>query len=324
MKNLTSDQPSFQEKFRRVLDSELTGTMWRFLKGGALVSAAATFGSMGAILAGVALLGLSLYRNHVITRNVKHDLLKQYKSEIASALSKDESNLSVEDVEQAAITINGGRNVISETLQKLHHNHRISDRASMIGSIITTAASAALPILVPVQFINWFGAWTAGGVVSNVMYFLAEEIAQKTGGAYKQFGSNNVVKAIHQQSKSSPVSPEQVMQVFVEAQPDLAQQIQDYFHRRYGDLSFKDKREVTARYRDIIPAKEWAEAINAGQRSATALAINAYNMAALPTDIPPLAPSPEPKLALKEPLYSFATKLDEQRSAAATKSLTLH
>lgn len=114
------------------------------------------------------------------------------------------------------------------------------------------------------------------------------------------------------------------MNAFVEAQPILANAVKEYYKKPYAELLMVEKQEVVARYRDIIPAKEWAEAINAGQRSATALAIDTYDIAALPTDIPPLAPSPEPKLALEEPLYSFAAKLDEQRSAAATKSLTRH
>jgi hypothetical protein len=324
MQNLTSDKPSFREKFRRVLDNELTGTMWRFLKGAALISAAPAFGIGGLIVVGVALVGLSLYRNHVIASYDKLEWLKQYKSEVAAAVGKDESSLKLGDLEVAAKQINGGHNAIQETLDNLKQNLRINTITSIAGGAATTALAAAAPMVLSVQFINWLGGAIIGGMVSNITYFLVEEAAQKVAGEKKPYRLNQSIKALNLQSRSGSVSPEMVMNAFVEAQPILANAVKEYYKKPYAELLMVEKQEVVARYRDIIPAKEWAEAINAGQRSATALAIDTYDIAALPTDIPPLAPSPEPKLALEEPLYSFAAKLDEQRSAAATKSLTRH
>ncbi len=318
-----NDAPSFGEKFRRMLDNELTGNLWRFLKGSALVSAATTFGAAGAVVAGVVLLGISAYRNHVITRNIKHDLLKHYKSEIASIVGKDEGRLTIVDLEQAAEQMNGGHNVLSESLRSVEHNQKIANRASIVGAFVTTAAAAALPVLVPLQYVNWFGAAVVGGLVSNAFYFVADEVVQKTGGAFKQYRANNSIKMLHQQSKAAMVSPEQVMQVFVEAQPQLAEQIQDYYQRPYGDLSFKDKREVALRYRDIVPTKEWAEEINSGRKSANALAADAYGLLALPASMP--LPMPPSALNLAQQAgHSFAAKLEEQRAANLSKAQLLH
>jgi hypothetical protein len=318
------DIPSFGEKFRRMLDNELTGNIWRFLKGSALVSAATTFGAPGAIIAGVVLLGISVYRNHVITRNFKHDLLKQYKVEIASALGKDESSLRIADLEQAAAQMNGGNNVISESLQSVAHNHKIANRASLAGSLVSSLAAAALPVLVPMQYINWFGAAVVGGFVSNAIYFVADEMAQKTGGSFKQFRANNALKALNQQSKSSVVSSEMVMQIFVEAQPKLAEQIRIHYQRPYGELPFKDKREIIARYRDIVPAAQWAEAINTGRKTPTALASDAYNNLALPASLPAMMPEVGPNDTRQQSGYSFAAKLDEQRAGSLPALQRLH
>ncbi len=324
MQAQNSDTPTFGEKFRRVIDSELTGQVWRFFKGTALFSAMPAFGLGGLVLVGAALIGLSVYRNHLIATNHRRDLLKQYKSDVAAAVGKEASEVTLDDLSLAAQQINGGHNAIQDTLDKLKHNYRINITTSLIGGVVTTALAAAAPAVLSTEFMRWFGGALIGGAASNIAYFLVEEAVQKVTGEYRPYRSNHSIKAISQQSKVSSVSPEQVMQAFVEAQPRLAEQIREYYQRSYADLSFKDKREVVSRYRDIVPAKEWADEINSGRKSPNALAADAYNTLALPATMPLLMPPAAANFALQQPDYSFAAKIDEQRAANLSKAQLLH
>jgi hypothetical protein len=271
--------PKLTEKLQNMVNSELTMSVFRFVKGTAVFSAAATLGLGGALLVGAALLGLSFYRNRIITKNFKKELLAQYRPEIAHELGKSEESLTTSDVDIAAKIMGGGNNTVAQALIAVNRNEHTADWVSGVNAVVVTAVAITVPALLPIKIAAWIGTAVIGGFLSNAVSSMTEEVVHKMTGQWENTRINNTIRGITQALKIGTVSPEMVLNVAVEARPGIAQAIKARYKKPYKDLPFVEKSEAVEHLRDVFPAQAWADAFNANKASPNQLATAVFTNA---------------------------------------------
>lgn len=282
MQDTTHKLPSFSGKFKKLFERDIVNGLWRFLKGYLLVMTVSNLGIAGLAIAGAITTGLSLYKNYVMERQQEKGVLHQYRAEIAQALHKAPADLTTADLDPAAKLMSDGHNPVARDIAAIRHNAKLNHAVSLIGGIATTALTAAIPSVVPKEWMKSVEFRFIAGFLSNLVYMSTDHSLQKMIGVRPNFNLSKSISQLSKQLKVTPVSPDQVFEIFLQGNPAIDSAITTNYRSNYMELSLAQKNQVVEYYKHSIPAKEWADALNTNKFSPTSLAFAVMDPASSP------------------------------------------
>ena len=240
----------------RIVQTDNITTVRRFLVG-ALLALAIPFGIPALVAAG----GVGIAINGVVSnlerKTQQKRLLGFYKEEIAALQGKSPENLTLEDLQQVAAPVeNGGKGItaIKKELEDYDIHRKFQRGFGMVSSAITTGVMVALSMSFP-GFLEGGMALLLGlgltGLGHNLVSQGVRTVGQAIYGGHEHKLENGVhqrLMRINEQIKESPVAATDLFSLYVQAKPELDQDIRKKFGRQYDDLTILQKKQVVAAY----------------------------------------------------------------------------
>jgi len=247
---------------------------------------------------------ISLVVNYIDHRAKTRALHETYQNEVAAKLGKSPSQVTGQDLELVANGIPergiAGNSVLAEELQKLKADRNLGFLTSVIsvgvamlifgGLLMATApagaALAASPLVAhAASGISIFSSWGAFGIaalragIGFACHKALEEPIRWVGE--RILGMDNISSheriedlAIEREAGKS-LSKEQILGVFIGANKQLEQFVQQKFGKEYEHLALPQKQEILQSFEQFIPVTAVTEAINSGRVKVTELAFSA-------------------------------------------------
>ncbi|MCH2546101.1 MAG: hypothetical protein MK052_00620 [Alphaproteobacteria bacterium] len=303
--------------------------------GGAATQTALSAGEMilsstgGLLSVGVGA-GVNGYLNHIDHKHRKSQLTELYRPQVAAITGKDPEAVGFKDFEAVAKE--------NPSLQnELHRNDR-NRTVKNTAAIVATAAVfvgvfAAITLVPPIGGAAALAA--AGGIGSGAwlgfavgvgassmagMYAVKKgltKIGNKIAGLDTPSVEDKVRNLSREHRKEHKIVPEEIMDVFAAASPDLSRQIENKYGKPYEDLKVAKKRAVTAEYAEQLQLPEIATAINENEMNARELTFRVHGQS---SGVYPDEPWKEKlKLIAHEKLDPLQEKIGNIREEALDK-----
>lgn len=325
---MSEEKPqSYLNKIQDLAVNELTGGLWRFLRGALQLSSAANYGFAGTIASTVAFSAISKFRCYSIGQKTKENLLKTYSQEIASITHKAEKDLKLSDVEIAARhSPNGKKNAIALELEAVRKNTSIDFKTSLIGivgvAILATLAAGVVSTALG-GGAGYMIAASTFGTASNIIFTTAEHLAAKVNGGRAKYGFNAKLNEIVKQNQFKELPKEQVFDLLLAANPEIENKIQKEYSRSFSALPLNVKSGIVDEYESRLGTKQLTSLINRGEIRVQELGFIAYGDSSgnKPVSLHKMEYSQAQKPLEHEhehdvtPEYSFVTRLEQQRMA---------
>ncbi len=210
-------------------------------------------------------LAAAVYMNNDRSSYLKTRVKNAYKLELAATLHKDPREVTVADFERVAKgdTLAGlpGNGVLKEQLDQINADRRVSLFANIgaVGLAVATFGalmlggfsnviegwqnfmeplSSRLPVLQPDVFA--VGALASGITLSSD--YVLSRIGERTAGLTRQTAYDLIQEMKKDRGNGHPITPEQVLEIFVLRDPSLAASVK----REYGNAYFELPREEQA------------------------------------------------------------------------------
>lgn len=242
--------------------------------------------------------GIDGYLNHLEHKHNQRQLTELYRPQIASLTGKDAAAVGVEDLKTIAAT----NPSLGDELKRNDRKRTVKNIASIGGTVLAFGAVfAAITFFPPLAGLA-VAAATSGslattlgfGLVAGGLGFVTHKLAEsplkslgdKLFGLDKPSVEDRITQLGKQRRKDVPIVPEQVMEVFVGAQPELAAEIRANHGKGFSALKPAEKRAVTAQYAEQLQVPQIAAAINAGEMNVRELTfrVHGQNSGVYPED----------------------------------------
>lgn len=242
--------------------------------------------------------GIDSYLNHIEHKHSQRQLTELYRPQIASLTGKEPAGVEVADLKSVAST----NPSLQEELKRTDRKRTVKNIASIGGTVVAFAAVFAAITFFPPLAGMAVAAATGGslattigfGVVAGGLGFVTHKLAtgplkrigEKVFGLDKPSVEDKITQLSKQHRKDRPLTPEQVMDVYVGAQPELAAEIKANYGKPYADLGFAEKRHATAQYAERLQTPQITAAINAGDMNVRELTfrVHGQNSGVYPED----------------------------------------
>lgn len=267
---------SFKEKIKLFVFRDATGSMSRILIGGVL---GAFIGSGAGVVAaiGAGLIGLTALANIGVEQTKKRLLANLYCDEISAALGKPKEEVSAADIAEMARTPEeGGRGsyAIDAAVNSYARVRNFNIAVQAITAGIMIAGLAAVTTFFPAIPV------VAIAGVASVLYNEVYESVRTGGEILTNVNEGTItrdIRAISDQiNLGGRISSTRVLAVFVKANPQLADEIQQKHGMDYEMLNVATKRELVQQYDKKYNLFEIKRDINDGFINPTELAFLAY------------------------------------------------
>ncbi len=246
--------------------------------GGLLMVGASTFGLPAGVLGGIAATTAQVaYQRNQINKS-EDALLHLYKDKLAVLMHKPEQSLTRADLHKAAAPLEQGGLGIT-TLQKQVNNTQNFKRIKTYGQLASAALIGGMLIgvaaLTPLATLGVTGI----GLMGVAATMINKYIGAYTDNKIAHHNESTVTKQIFDitaRVKTSPVPPEQVMDVFVRANPELQQSISKRYGDSYMNITMLQKAEVVKEYEPTLHIAALTQEINKGTIKTNTLGFLAY------------------------------------------------
>lgn len=251
--------------------------------GEAIATAASGLGVAGAAV------GVKAYMNQLEYKHEQNQLMELYRPQIASILGKERGAVELADLRTVAET----NPSLESELSRFKARRNISNAASAIGTLgAFVAVFAAIALFPPLGAMA--AAAATGGIFSGAGIGFAvasaaigygalqasKRIVGKIGGKLFGLDAPSVEDQVHeigkQHRKEKTITQEQVLGVFVTAQPTLAADIETHYSKPYHKLTRAEKREAVQHLGPTFDLGEVTAAINEDRMNARELTFRVH------------------------------------------------
>jgi phosphoribosylcarboxyaminoimidazole (NCAIR) mutase len=233
--------------------------------------------------------GIDAYLNHQSFKHSQRELCALYRPQIASLVGKEPKDVGVADLKSVAATNPSLQNEI-----KRHRRERtVKNIAAIAGTVVAFFAVFAAVTLFPPLAGLAAGA-AAGGLLSGAglayaavaggIGYATLQLSRRALGAVgaKVFGidepsvEDKIRSMSKQHRKEQAIVPEQVMDVFVAANPELAAEVKAQFGKEWSKLPLAEKRAATAQHAETLQTPQIAASINEGRMNVRELTFRVH------------------------------------------------
>lgn len=233
--------------------------------------------------------GVNGYLNHLEHKHHKRQLTDLYRPQIASLTGKEPDAVGVPDLQAVA----ADNPSLKNELKRNDNNRRVKNVASVVGTAFAFAAVfAAITFVPPLAGLAAAAATTgllsgaglgfaaaAGGIGYASLQFARKgltSIGNKLTGLDEPSVEDKLRVMSKQHRKEQNIVPEQVMDVYVAANPALASEIESQHGKSFSHLPIPQKRAVTAQYAEALQTPQIAAAINDGHMNVRELTFRVH------------------------------------------------
>lgn len=259
---------------------------------GVALAAAVTIGLPAIIGAGVLTAAAMTAKMHFSRKSHQRWLLNLYQEEIAHSVKKHPSSINFDDLHQAA----GRIPALEQELDTTKTRSRFFLAAGLLTTaLLTTAIALAAPLL-PAALMTSITGGAGMALIGTLIGLSMESALEKVVTVPPAYTLNRTIGSLTEQLKSRPVSAEQVMDVFVQADPRLQRNVNQKFGRNYADLPLPHKQHITKTYGEALHVPQFTDMLNQAKIYPAALGTLAYapaNIEPAPANAPQPHSSPE-------------------------------
>ena len=217
-------------------------------------------------------------------------LITQYNPEIAAALGKHVGSIGRSELYDLAEGKNGhaGNRVLEEELKRINSTRWLKMGVSLATSVAVFAGIATLTMAssVAIPALGMMAIGVVGGVViGQTLGYVGE----KALGLDQPSPHSQVAQIAKSLGGKGRVSPEQVMNVFISAEPHLNQSITKEYGAPYSYLTVKQQQEVIQKYAPGTNIERLTEDLNNRQIRASELS---FIVSGQPSGVPRLSEPP--------------------------------
>lgn len=214
----------------------------------------------------------------------KDNLKELYKEEIATKLGKPAKKIGRDDLD----TLGKGNRVIQEELNRSKKQRNFGVGLSFIASMAALAViSLALPAVLGMAMgttaavashtaLTGVGGFLLKAAVGLMTYHTVKDplhfVADKLFDIDKHTTNDRIVSMKRDREMGKAVSREEVLAVFVAANPRLDNYIKQEYGQNYDALNIEAKRQVAQELSQYVPLDKLTMEINAGKVNVTELA----------------------------------------------------
>lgn len=233
--------------------------------------------------------GINGYINHLEYTHNERQLCELYRPQIASIIGKEPALVTKKDLYAVAEQ----NPSLNEELRRNRRDRNIKNAAAVAGTVVAFGAVFAAVALVP-AIGGLAAAAAAGGLLSaSGLGFAAlaggigyaslqasrrviDGVGRKLLGLNEPSVEDKIRDLSKQHRKEHLVAPEQVVDVHLTANPDLAKAVEAQYGKPFNKLSLSDRRVVLQQYDAQIGATETANAINEGRMNVRELTFKVH------------------------------------------------
>lgn len=220
--------------------------------------------------------GISAYINQLEYKHNERQLCERYRDHIAGFQLKEPGQVGIEDLKE----VGKQNDAFAEELRRNKLTRNLKTTAAVVGTLFAFAAVfAAITFFPPLAGLA--AASAAGGfmasvgmtVISGVMGFVGLQVArhavtragEKVMGLDKPSVLDQIQDIARHQKQEKPITQDQVLGIFVAAQPTLGKEIRKEFGAKYEDLSLAAKAQAVAAFDDHLGLSALTRKVNAGE-----------------------------------------------------------
>lgn len=220
--------------------------------------------------------GVRAYLNHQEMQHHRERLTEDFRREIGARIGKTPGQVTEADLDTVASQIP----TLDEELKRERKKMHLGTVTWAIGAVVSLAAVIGVITLLPAM--PWIGSLFVGITVGYFSHQITEEIAESIGS--KMMGIEGVspldrIRSMEQnQELGRQITDEQVMAVYVAADPQLDQQIRQNpdFGKPFDSLPLAAKHRAVIAYGKDLGIQDVTDAINENRMSARELAFRVH------------------------------------------------
>lgn len=251
--------------------------------------------------------GLSAGLAQLEHQHHRTSLCDEFRDEIAARVGKNPKQVTNADMDAVAKGTDGqpGNEALHEAL---HHSRKERNNMVMLSIISTFVAMAATKVLTDLMLGS--GAGLAAGLglkmaVGITTYFAVKRplhwLASKINGLDEPTVADKVAGIARDKDRGKEISQEKIFDVYLSANPELADQIKNDYGKEFKELSRHVRADVLNDYGSVIGLESLTASINAGMIKPTEIAFLAYGESS--------GVAPRPRAELVERPKSLLDKL---------------
>lgn len=252
-----SDEKEFT--FKQKLLKSVSG----FVRGPAQYFLKVHYGWLGGGLSALGFLTVSAITNYLGFSKEKHDLLNNYRDELALLLRKNREAVTFDDLKSYASHVSPSASPIADDYAIVCKNERATQLKSLIKNVAISAAVIGFAALAPGFAVNMLG-YAIVGAIALAIDVTAEDKFEKWTAVQRQTGSR-FVRGIQFEMSKGPISAERLFEYTAQARPAMVATVRSGLHEEYATLSFEKKQMVMQRLGVSESMKKVAADLNHGK-----------------------------------------------------------
>jgi hypothetical protein len=202
----------------------------------------------------------------------KADIAELYKKELAAQLGKSEQAITSGDLE----TVAQKNRTLAEELVKAKKQRNLNIGVISVATLVSVGLATAIITGLGIGVTAGFWPFMAAAAITTLAYMVIKEPLKKIGEKIVGIGQKTTGERIEEIQKEHEngkvISRERVFSVFVQANPQLDQFIQEHYGKKYNKLKVAQKLEITEAIGSQLGVAKITDDINKGRIQATELA----------------------------------------------------
>lgn len=219
--------------------------------------------------------GINGYINHMEFKHAERQLCELYRPQIASILGKEPGKVTIQDLYAVAEQ----NPSLDDELLRNRRDRMVKNVSAVAGTVVAFGA-----VFAAVTFLPAIGTLAAAAAVGGILSGAGIAFAAVAGGigyaslqcarkaigglGRKMFGldepsvEDKIRELSKQHRKGHAIVPEQVMDVYLSARPELAQAVEAQYGKPFKDLPLDQRRVVALQHEEQLGLTETARALN--------------------------------------------------------------
>jgi hypothetical protein len=234
-----------------------------FVRGPAQSFLQANFGWLGGGLSALGFLAVSATANYLGFSREKHELLNNYRDELALLLRKDREAVTFEDLESYASKASPSVSPIADDYAIICRNERATQLKSLLKNALISTSVIAFAVFAPQSLVIGMMGYAIVGAIALAIDVTAEDKFGKWTAEQRQTGSR-FVRGIQSEMARGPISAERLFDYTAQARPAIVASVKNTLHEDYATLSFEKKQMVMQQLGVAESMKQIAADLNHG------------------------------------------------------------
>jgi hypothetical protein len=246
---------TFKQKLLQSVSGFVRGPAQSYLK--------VEYGFLGGGLSALGFLAVSATANYLGFSKEKHDLLNNYRDELALLLHKDREAVTFDDLKTYASQASPSVSPIADDYAIICRNERAMQLKSLLKNAAISVAVIGFAALAPGLAVNMMG-FAIVGAISLAIDVTAEDKFEKWTAVQRQTGSR-FARGIQFEMSKGPISAERLFEYTAQARPAMVAPVKNNLHEDYATLSFEKKQMVMQKLGVAESMKQIAADLNHGK-----------------------------------------------------------